>query len=576
MNLDIKFIDERIDWAKKMLERRCKERKEVIAQFVGSHYSNEGSKKNVPTNMLEMAITIYLRLLAANSPRCVVSVQDRSLKPFAKTFELVLNQIPDEIGLSDTIRQAVMEAMFSIGIVKIGVAETSDNPKIGDEPFVSLVQMDDYFCDMSARNWGEVQYEGNEYWMDVQDIKAMYGVDVKEDEYHGDSERGEPQAKSVEMDETALPLYGRVLLRDVYLVKENRMVTYAVSEKKVLRDIPWDGPEGSPYVKLWFNDVPGNLMPLAPVSVWQDMHELANQIFRKLANQATARKSITAFQGGRDEEIQRFKEAKDGDAIRYNGSAPEQIAVGGVDNGNLAFYIQIRDLFSLYAGNLDSLGGLSPQSETAAQDKLISEAASARVRAMADSVINFAKAIFKRLAWYAWTDPVRQRVVYKEASKKFNINVRVEWDPETRDGDFLDYNFDIAVFSMQDDSPSVRMQKLANAFNTFVIPLQPMFEAQGAQIDLKELFEYIGANANMPELMNIVKFADMPIVNNVQKADEAVPRYIPHKSPTSHRVYERVNRPGATERGKNAALIQTLLGGNPQNAEKAAIGRMTS
>ena len=576
MKKDIKYIDECIDWSKKLLERRCDERRDAVKQFVGSHYSDNGSQKKVPTNMLEMALTIYLRLLAANAPQCVVSVKDAALKPFAKTFELVLNQIPDEIKLSETIRDVVMEAMFSIGIVKIGVAETSDNPKIGDEPFVSLVQIDDYFCDMSARNWGEVQYEGNEYWMDVEDIAKMYGVDLKEDDYNGASERGDDQAKSVEMNESALPLYGRVLLRDVYLVKENRMITYAVNAKKVLRDVPWDGPEGSPYVKLWFNSVPGNLMPLAPVSVWEDMHELANQIFRKLANQATAKKTVTAFQSGLDEEIQRFKTAQDGEAINYNGTAPETLSVGGVDSGNLAFYIQIRDLFSIFAGNLDSLGGLSPQSDTAAQDKLISEAASARVRAMADAVIAFAKEIFRRLAWYTWTDPVRERVVYKTASKKFNINLREEWTPETRDGDFLDYNFDIAVFSMQDDSPSVRMQKLTNVFNTFIIPLQPMFAEMGVQIDLKELFDYIGANSNMPELANIVKFAGMPVVSNVQKAEAATPTYIPHKSPVSHRVYERVNRPGATERGKNAALVQTLLGGNPQNAEKEAIGRMTS
>ena len=576
MKKDIKYIDECIEWSKQLLERRCDERRDAVKQFVGSHYSDNGSQKKVPTNMLEMALTIYLRLLAANAPQCVVSVKDAALKPFAKTFELVLNQIPDEIKLSETIRDVVMEAMFSIGIVKIGVAETSDNPKIGDEPFVSLVQIDDYFCDMSARNWGEVQYEGNEYWMDVEDISKMYGVDLKEDEYNGASERGDDQAKSVEMNESALPLYGRVLLRDVYLVKENRMITYAVNVKKVLRDVPWDGPEGSPYVKLWFNSVPGNLMPLAPVSVWEDMHELANQIFRKLANQATAKKTVTAFQSGLDEEIQRFKTAQDGEAINYNGTAPETLSVGGVDSGNLAFYIQIRDLFSIFAGNLDSLGGLSPQSDTAAQDKLISEAASARVRAMADAVIAFAKEIFRRLAWYTWTDPVRERVVYKTASKKFNINLREEWTPETRDGDFLDYNFDIAVFSMQDDSPSVRMQKLTNVFNTFIIPLQPMFAEMGVQIDLKELFDYIGANSNMPELANIVKFANMPVVSNVQKAEAATPTYIPHKSPVSHRVYERVNRPGATERGKNAALVQTLLGGNPQNAEKEAIGRMTS
>ena len=57
MKKDIKYIDECIDWSKKLLERRCDERRDAVKQFVGSHYSDNGSQKKVPTNMLEMALT---------------------------------------------------------------------------------------------------------------------------------------------------------------------------------------------------------------------------------------------------------------------------------------------------------------------------------------------------------------------------------------------------------------------------------------------------------------------------------------------------------------------------------------
>lgn len=39
------------------------------------------------------------------------------------------------------------------------------------------------------------------------------------------------------------------------------------------------------------------------------------------------------------------------------------------------------------------------------------------------------------------------------------------------------------------------------------------------------------------------------------------------------RRYERVSRPGATRRGAEAALTQTLLGGGAQESEMDTIGR---
>lgn len=568
--MDVNKLHECIEWSKQKLEVPCQNRVHAVKQFVGMHYSDNGSERRVPTNFLELAVTIYLRLLATRAPRCIVKSKSLELVPFAADLEEVLNQIPGEIGLDRTLRRAVMEALFSMAVVKVGIGETNENAKIGDEPFVSLVQLDDYFVDMSARSWEEVQYEGNEYWMDRQQIADFYGVSLDADEDSSISTGGVEQAKSVGVNETAKTWSDRVLLRDVYLVREGRLVTYAVNSLKILRDVPWDGPEGTPYLKLWFEEVPGNLLPLSPVNTWRDLHELANSLFRKLAKQADSKKSVLAFQGGNDEEIQRFRDAADGDGIRYNGGKPEELAAGGVDTGNLAFYIQVKDLYNIFAGNLDSLGGLSPQADTATQEKLISEASSARVQDMIDRTVDFAKAIFRRLAWYVWTDPIRERKVTKVASSDLGLAVDVNWTPETRDGDFLDYNIDIDVFSMQDDSPATRIQKLLSVFERLVLPMQEQLMAQGAYIDMRRLLEYVGKNSNLPELSMFVQFADQtPSTGNTYGNPQ--PEYTSTKSPYSRRVYERVNRPGATRHGRDAALMQTLLGGGAQPADMAAL-----
>ena len=565
-------IDSCIEDAKRKLEFTHKEHVDSVEQFVGMHYKEAGARKPTPTNLLELAVTIYERLLAARTPQCSVSTESPNLKYFAANFEIVLGQVAKEIKLGDTLRRAVKDALFTMGVVKIGIAGSDPRPNMGDEPFVSLVTIDDYFVDMSARNWDEIQFEGNEYWLDADAIQKIYGVTLTGDDYSGDSTEGVKQANGITSGEARDPLHERVLLRDVYLVRENVMLTYAVQAKKELRRVPWDGPEGTPYVKLWFSDVPGNLLPLPPVAVWKDMHVLANQIYRKLSKQAVSKKNIAGVLGGTDEEIARIKSAKDGEAVRVAGAKIEKMDIGGIDNGNLAFFLQNRDLFSLLAGNLDSLGGLSPQSDTATQDKLINEAANARISAMADRTVDFCKAIFRRLAWYAWTDPVRVRKFRKFASKEYNVGVDVEWTPETRDGDFLDYNFDIAVFSMQDDSPATRLQKLQSVWNTFILPAIDIYREQGAYIDVKALNDFLAKNANLPILSDMVKFTEPNEAQPLQSEGLPQPEYVSRKAPVTKRVYERVNRPGSmSERGKNAVLSQILLGGKPQQADIAGL-----
>ena len=570
--MELSKLHESIEWANQTLAKHRAERVDAIMSFCGSHYVKDGTCPATPVNLLELAVTIYIRLLAARAPKCLVSTDISALRPFAADMEVALNQIPGEIGLSGTLRRAVLEALFSFGVVKVGLGATNENGKIGDEPFVSIVQLDDYFCDMSARSWEEVQFEGNEYWMDTAQIKDLYGVELGEDEYHGTSQDGQEQARSVTVAEHGTPLYPRVLLRDVYLVRENRMITYAVSTLTKLRDVPWDGPEGSPYIRLGFSEVPGNLLPLPPVAVWKDLHDLENALFRKIARQALDKKSVAAFPGGNDEDIARFKMAADGEAIRYNGPKPETLAAGGVDAPNLALAIQLKDVHSSIAGNLDSLGGLSPQANTATQEKLISEASSARIRAMSDATVDFAKAIFKRLAWYAWTDPVRERTIVKSASRHLpGLAVTKKWTPETRDGDFLDYNFDIDVFSMQDDSPTTRMEKFLSVYERVVLPMLPQLQEQGAVIDLHAILEWVGRNSNLPELTDFVLFPDAPPDQRMPGGGSPRPEYVSTKAPVTHHTYERVNRPGATRHGRDAALMQTLLGGGAQPADMASL-----
>jgi hypothetical protein len=573
MSIDFKNLRTAIDWSIRQLDTPRKKRVEAVKQYVGSHYGDGGSDRRVPVSLLELAVTIYTRQLAARAPRAIITTGSSALRPYARNMELALNQIPDEINLGATLRRAVIEAMFSFAIVKVGIASSGVVVLGHDygEPFADLVSIDDYFCDMSAKHRNAIQFEGNDYWIPVEDARAMFGENgIEPDQNTVVGDQGQERAESIGTSEGGEVFKDKVWLRDVYLPREGKLLTYGVKSLRVFNEVDFDGPERGPYHMLGFSDVPGNLLPLPPVALWRDLHELGNSLFRKLARQADSKKTVAAFQGGNDEDIESLKKASDGEGIRYSGTKPESIAVGGIDAPMLAFFLQVRDLYSYFAGNLDSLGGLAPMTDTVGQDKLLSEAASSRVKQMSETTIDFARGIFKALAWYEWTDPVRQRIIEKPL-KGTNITVRRTWSAETREGDFLDYNFNIDVYSMQDDSPATKLQKIGTALERYVFPIMPQIEAQGGSVNIKKLMDLIAQLGNIPEFGELVQFAEPPAENAVKGS--ATPTT---KPANTTRTYERVNRPGATRQGKDDVMSRLLMGGNVQPAEAAGMTRRPS
>ena len=564
-----------IEWSNRMLETPRRKRIEAVREFVGIHHTENSAEKRVIAPFLKMAITIHLRLLAARAPAVLISTKEESLKSTAANMEIAVNEIPKEIGLQNTLRRIVLEAMFSStgGVAKVGLQTVGEllGHRIGT-PFVDVVTQDDYILDMSAKHISQIQYEGNSYWLDYKDViesdwfdkKALDGLDA--DRYTIIGEAGEERAESIGQDESANLFKKKIYLRDIWLPSEKLMVTYAVKSKKRLKTIDWTGPELGPYAKLRFDDVPGNLLSLAPISIWRDIHELANALYRKLAKQADAQKTVLGFTGGNDESANDFKEAKDGDGIMYTGPKPEPLTAGGINQGTLAFFLQSKDMFSWMAGNLDSLGGLSPQSETLGQDKLIGKASSAQIQDMAAQVIDFSRDVFRSLAYYEWHDPLRRRKLEKTIPGT-DLKIIVPWNQDSRIGRFDMYDLDIDVHSLQDNSPAVKLQKLGVIMQQYIIPLMPAIEAQSGSFDVQYLLELVGKYADFPEMKDLVVF--MQQTENAAKGQSA------RKPANTTRTVERVNRPGATESGKSQILQQALLGGVPQQSEVASLGRPT-
>lgn len=558
---EIKFIRLRkaIEWSNRQLEFPRDKRIEAVKQYCGSHYAEGGPQRRVPINMLKLAVDIYVRQLAARAPRALICTAVEDLKPTAANLQIAVNMIPDEIGLSDTLRRFVTEALFSIGVLKVGLHSVGEvlNHRYG-EPFVDNVTLDDYFCDMSAKRLDMIQFEGNDYWVEHEELmESGWGIKsaksgLMPDEYTTTGQAGEDRAEAISSDETAEVYKKRNLLRDVWIPSEGIIVTYGVKSEKILNEVEWTGPAWGPYHKLGFSEVPGNLLPLSPVSVWRDLHELENALFRKLSNQADAQKTVQGFSGGNDESVEDFQKARDGDGIRYSGPKPEKLTAGGVDPTTLAFFMQCRDLSSYFGGNLDSLGGLSAMTQTVGQDKLLGEAAGAQLRDMAARTIDAIRGVFRSLAFYEWHNPVKRRTLEKRVPGT-DMAISVDWGRDAKIGDFDMYSLDIDVYSMQDDSPSLRLQKLGAVVQNYILPLAPMIQQASGMIDVQYILEKVAEYSDMEEVSRMVTFSE-------PTTDPAAPETATAAN-TTH-TSERIGRPGPTRQGASDMMQQLLMGGN--------------
>ncbi len=540
-----------IEWSERQLESTRKERVKAIKQYIGSHYATSDTKEIVPVPYLALAIMIYVRALAARAPRGLFTPKNIEYKAFTKNFELAVNQIPDEINLAETLRNGVSEALFSFCPVKCGLSN--------NKPFVDLMTIDDYFCDMSAKSFNSIDYEGNRYWLNYDDVMKWESINSKDkvklkpDEYTIHNEYGQQDAKSVVTTETAKTYRTKIQLKDVWLSDEKLLITYGVSSKKILNIVEWSGPNHSPYYKLGYNSVPGNLLPLPPVALWYDLHDLANSLWRKMARGAQAQKSCLAFDGSDDQGVQSFKNEQDGGGFKYAGKEPKVMEAGGVNPKTLAFYLQTKDLFSYFAGNLDALGGLAVMSGTVGQDKMLGEAASAQLRDMADKTVDFVKDIFKALSYYEWHDPTSDRMLEKSIPGT-DMKLPVKWNQQAKKGKFEDYEdgIGIDIYSLQDNSPSIKLQKLQAILQQYIMPLVPVSQ-QYPEFVSKILYNVI-KYADMPELEDAIQ--SLGILDEYNQQQTQMQGNLPM---STNKTIERVGRPGMTNQGASNEMQKLLL-----------------
>jgi len=566
-------------------------RNENIRQYVTSHYGAGGADDRVPVNFLELAVDIYTYQLSAKAPRVCVTAKSLSLRPVVANFESVMNHLLEtQLNLEVSFRQAVKDAMFGLGIMKVGktpvaAVDIDGNSYSIGQPFADPVSLDDWVHDSTAKRWSQIGFCGDRYVIPYEDMlrapeffnpEALDGV--RPDERRSTNPTGETRASTISSDTASTDEDWRptVEVVDLWIPSEGILLTLLSDDdsgKPPLRVMEWQGPRRGPYHLLGFNDVPDNIMPLAPASLLTDLHDLANRLFRKLGRQADRQKTITVVQRGGEQDGQRVVEASDGETIAIdNPQNAQQLQFGGVEGNTLAFLLQVKDLITYMGGNLDTLGGLSPQADTLGQEQMLGANSSKRMASMANRTHSFMRGVVEDVGFYVWTDPFQEYPLDKTIPGT-DIVISTTLRPEHRREDFYHMAMDIEPYSMQDQTPAMKLQAMTGLIRELIVPLMPMLQAQGIVLNGRGLLTRAAKYAQIDGLDEIVTFLDPQQMQGQAGGpgygEQAAPAFTRH-------VSERVSRPGATRAGKDNALMQAIMtGGRMQGSQMAAIPRPT-
>tara|TARA_Y100001938_G_scaffold23843_1_gene31229 strand:+ start:3905 stop:5602 length:1698 start_codon:yes stop_codon:yes gene_type:complete len=556
----LKKLKTAVEASRKDLKPYRTQEEKALKQYLGGHYGSDGSDESFPVNMLEIAVSTLLQQLAAQEPQ--VLVLSRSHRDDVKIVEAAINQRLRDMDFGEELRRFVMSALFSIGVMKVGLEETYraevDDESLADtDVFAQHVPFSDWVHDTSAKRWTtrEVQFCGHKYRVPIEWVKNNKNFD---------SEARDAVAEEQDLENgfTTNEFVPYVDLWDIWLPAEHRMVTFHKDGKKALasREVGRKG-KYSPFHLLAFNPVLNKVMPLPPVMNWLDAHDLDNRMFVKLGEQASRQKTVTYAAPQSVDDAKKIIKSNDGDTVLVaNPQGVREARFGGPDQQILGFAGYMREMTSYVMGNLDSMAGLGSQAGTATQESIIKGSSNARIQAMQSQVLKSVRSIVNDIFHWTWESPLLQMRV-TQTVEGTDVTYEADWpmtfdiygrEVDLREGKRAEeFDIDLEPYSMQYKTPSQRLQELRMIWQQDIAPLM---QAGLVQADMVKYMRMLSKYGDWPELESILQMAEQSATPVRGRAPANTTREYIRKSEGSQKTMQ------GTER---SLMQQAMSMGNP-------------
>lgn len=575
----ISQLDESIKYADDKLNKFREQMVQHVKQLAGSQYGEEACDDNTPIPLMSLAHRIYRRFIGTREPRAVVATRFRELLPQAATLELALNHQLEKMNLGEALTKCGSQALFRMGTMEVGVDEDG-------ETFADDILFEDRILDMRGRTAREMRWSGHRFRMSLEEAKnnprfdpkvrkELEVYDEEDDVDNGKSKESKSNQVSIGNGLHKEGIEPEVELTQIWIPSQRMILIMGPSHgpdggmKKPLRVIEnWKGPEWGPYIDLGFGYIPGNLMPQGVLPSIYEMHLIANKLFNKAAIQADRQKTNMLVKNSAKDEAETVAEAGDGRQIFTDDpDAFKEVRTGGADQQTLAMVMWTKQMAMLLGGNLDALGGLSAQTSTVGQDRLLNDSANETVADIQLDTQLFAKRVIGSIAWHLWNDPLVDIQVFKQIGRS-GITVPARFNRESRTGEFFQYDFQIDPYSLKPKSPQERSAIAESFLMKIVMPLMPQMQQAGMSIDWEYLMKMFARYSNTPELDHMILYTGGESIAPETPEGSSMPA-------STTRKYIRENRSGATRNGQEQAMIASMMSGGSKNPEMASLGKPT-
>lgn len=492
--------------------REC--RKKMLSQYANGWYSGASlaSRVSQPINLLDRGVQIIAPYLVSQNPDVMIEVRsglgNPNVKAFADTLRLALLHLFGEIKLSEyTLRPVVIDSLFAMGITKTAAMHSHTveiNGYLHDigQPYCDRIDFDDYIGDIAARNRQEMKFEGHKYRLPEEYVKTS-GLFKNYDGLNPDiSLYGSTNPETVGKPnfQQYQELHPTIQLMDLWIPQDGVILTLPLlgHGSKIMRTVEWEGPEEGPFDILAYRYFPNSVIPIPPVYTWLDINRAVNNIVTNMRNQVSREKTIGLYNLGADDEVDRIKDAAPGEMIGVsNVDSVKELKLGGFNSESFPFLQFLLAEYSKTGPNLDITGGRGSAANTLGQEQILLSNAQRELDDMVNEAYRFTSSITKKLAWQLWSDPLVMVPLVKRIA---GVDLEVEYSESVKEGDFLDYTFNIEPYSMGRMNPEIKYQKLMQLISQLALPLAQIAASQGTVIDaaqlVKDAAKFLGTNTD--------------------------------------------------------------------------------
>ena len=473
----------------------------MLAHYAGGWFAGKSHGDQQPLNLIDRGVQIIGPYLVGGPPKVMIDAKRNlsSNRPFARTLELALEHLFREIKFHQlTMRPAVFNSLFSMGIVKTGIMKSKEVEVYGHlhdigQPYADNIDFDDYRGDPMARDREEAELEGHEYTLPyefVMDSGLFKNYDHLKPDIDATDWETKPEMITKEQGQGGVRyerLRKMARLQDFWIPDEQIIITVPLmgQGRKIMRTVQWDGPESGPFDMLGYRHFSNSILAIPPVFTWLGYNKIINRLVAKMNNQAQRERKIIAYDLGSSQDAKYIAQTPDGSTVGVkNIDGIKELEMGGVSETNFQFITFMEQQFSIAGGNLYTIGGRETGAETLGQEQMLQANASKALEDMVQQVHQFTSSIIEKLAWFMWSDPMIDLPVIKRVA---GYELETRFSQETKEGDFFDYGFDIEPYSMSRMNPETRYQKLMQLVSQVILPTAQIAASQGSQLNVDEL-----------------------------------------------------------------------------------------